>query len=163
MKQLFDQLPKLMLTSTNLVLVDTSFFIYTFEKHHEKQFLQAIKKNHLALTSFNVEEFLFVHHKLNDHLVERVRHFLQSKPQLYYLSVPVKPGYKMLEKQYMNSIDPYMARHIKDWSDGVLLATAIKTHSAILTRDKHHLFTVELENWVKKYGIQIYNNLKDII
>jgi hypothetical protein len=31
-----------------------------------------------------------------------------------------------------------------------------------LTKDKHHLFTVQLENFVSKYGIKVYKEIKEL-
>ncbi|MBD3163994.1 hypothetical protein GF323_02240 [Candidatus Woesearchaeota archaeon] len=79
------------------------------------------------------------------------------------MEIGVEPGDRQKEENYVDSIDGEVLRHCKDPSDCVLLATAIKTKSAVLTKDKHHLFNAELENFVKKYNTRVYKELKDVL
>ncbi len=158
MKELFNKLTKTELsTAKNLTLIDTCFFISTFGNNHLKEFREIKNK---ALTSFNVEELVHVEHRLHHHKHE-IRKFLKNT-DLIILNVPVSPGQRQKEMDFINSIDPDLLKHSHDPSDLVLLAAAIKTHSIVLTKDKHDLFNTELENYVKKYNIKIKKELKDV-
>jgi predicted nucleic acid-binding protein len=155
MKELFDKFPKVGLEVKNLVLLDTCFIFDLLDKEHT-----LIPGHTYAFTSFNVEELLIVGHRLHKMKV-RLRRFLKSNTFLI-VETPVHIGDYEQEKEFVNSIDSELLKHIADPSDAVLLAVAIKTNSIVLTKDKHHLFTVELENYLRKYDLKVYKEIKDI-
>ena len=70
---------------------------------------------------------------------------------------------KRIEIINHNAFDKELLIHCKDPSDCVLLAAAIKTNSVVITKDKHHLFNAKLENFIKKYDIKVYKELKDVL
>ena len=155
MKELFDKFPTVGLEVKNLVLLDTCFIFDLLDKEYT-----LIPGHTYGLTSFNVEELLKVGHRLHKMKV-RLRRFLKSNTFLI-VETPVHIGDYDQEKEFVNSIDSELLKHIADPSDAVLLAVAIKTNSIVLTKDKHHLFTVELENYLRKYDIKVYKEIKDI-
>jgi predicted nucleic acid-binding protein len=157
MRELFNSLPKNDYDSgTGLPLVDTCFFIYSFEKDRERE----INDFRFAMTSFNVEELLHVMHRLHENVKKDIRKFLHHhRENLSVLALPIHPGNKQHEVDFVDSVDSELLHHCHDPSDAVLLAAAIKTKSDIYTRDKHHLYTGELENFLRKYGIQVFNKI----
>jgi predicted nucleic acid-binding protein len=164
MKELFEKLPKLDFKDKNAseyVLIDTCFFIHIFENQHEHQLKELTEKYATAMTSFNVDKFLLKEHVVDERVRENARKFLKHNPNLTIIDVPVQPGNYEDEKFFVHSIDPELLKEIPDASDAVLMATAIKTNSTVLTKDKHHLFTIKLENYVKKYDLKVYKEFKD--
>lgn len=161
MKEIFDGLKRT--TKNNLVLLDTCFIIDEFYHHREKELATFAKENKVAITSFNAEELIHVlPRKVKDKSVkERVRKFFKNT-DINILEIPVHPGSHEAELAYVQNIDPYLAQDVPDASDAVLVATAVKTHSTVVTKDKHHLFTVILENYLQRWGLKVIKNLKDI-
>ncbi len=157
MRELFNCLTKYDYDSgTGLPLLDTCFFIYSFEKDRERE----INDFQFAMTSFNIEELCHVMHKLHESVKKDVRKFLhRHSGNISVLSLPIHPGNRQHEVDFVESVDPEILHHCHDPSDAVLLAAAIKTKSDIYTRDKHHLYTVQLENFLKKYGIKVFNKI----
>jgi predicted nucleic acid-binding protein len=162
MKELFEKLKRVDFSNKKLFLLDTCFFIHVFQNQHEHRLLELCKLEKVAMTTFNAEEFINKHHKLENHINERVRHFLKQK-KLLLLDVPVHPGEWDNEVKFIKSTDPYLLHDVPDNSDGVLIAAAIRTQSTVLTRDKHDLFTTKLENYLTKYGLQVFNDLKHVL
>ncbi|MFP4523932.1 MAG: PIN domain-containing protein [Candidatus Woesearchaeota archaeon] len=161
MREIFDALPRT--DKKNLVLLDTCYLIDAFHNHKEHELEEAAKEHRLAITSFNAEELVHVHGKVQDKSVkERVRKFFKQHHDVKVLEVPVKPGDPEGEKRYVEAVDPYLARDVPDPSDAVLMAAAIETHSTVVTKDKHHLFTTVLENYLKRWGLSVVKGLKDL-
>jgi predicted nucleic acid-binding protein len=158
MKEIFDSFEKINLDSKNLILFDTCFFIDLIEKDHHN----LIKDIDFVMTSFNLEELNHVVHIINHNLKHKVRSFFKEK-KIKNLVINVHPGEFENQKIFVNNIDEELLKHIHDPSDAVLLATTIKTKSVLLTKDKHHLFNPEIENFISKYNIKIFKELKDII
>jgi predicted nucleic acid-binding protein len=163
MKEIFQALPhKRIEDMRNTVLIDTCFFIHTFEHQREHQLKELIQKFEVAMTSFNAEEFLFKEHVVDERVREYARKFLKTNP-ITIIDIDVHPGNRESEKKFVNNIDPDLLKEIPDASDAVLMAVAIKTDSTILTKDKHHLFTVKLENYIKKYNLEVYKEYHDLL
>ncbi len=162
MKELFDRFERVDLKDAKgLNLIDTCFFISVFEHHeHIEQFKELRDK---AMTSFNIMELIKVEHKLH-HMKHQIRKFLEEIPEneLKIVDIDVMPGQREREKEFVSSVDSELLEHCKDPSDAVLLAVAINTNSTILTKDKHHLFNAQLENFIHKYNIKVYKELKDV-
>lgn len=116
-------------------------------------------KAKLATTSFNIDELMFVEHRLGHEVRSRLRDFFRES-QILIVDVPVVPGDREAERSFVNSVDDKLLANVSDPSDAVLIAAAIRTGSCIVTRDKHHLFTVQLEDFLKPYGIRVYKDLK---
>jgi predicted nucleic acid-binding protein len=163
MKEIFEALPKIELTQAkNMILIDTCFFIHTFEHQKEAKLKELVEKFDVAMTSFNVEEFLFKEHSVDERVREYARKFLKAHP-ITIIDINVHPGNRISEKEFVNNVDSDLLAEIPDASDAVLIAVAIKTNSKVLTKDKHHLFTVKLENYIKKYNIEVYKEYHDIL
>jgi hypothetical protein len=160
MKALFEGLPSASLLDRGLILLDTCFFVHCFEHGHESQLRDLCRTHPVAMTSFNAEEFLHLHHKFSA-IEGHVRAFLKDAP-MRLLPVPVHPGERDPERSFMASVDTDLPLHAKDPSDGVLLAAAILTRSTILTKDKHDVFNVDLENYLRRFGIAVHKELRDI-
>lgn len=162
MKEIFDAIPRT--TKNDLILLDTCFIIDTFHNHKEKDLLAFAKKNRIAITSFNVEELIHVlPRKIKDKSIkERVRKFFKEQDEIKILDIPVHPGDMEEEKAYVQEIDPFLSQDVPDPSDAVLVAAAIKTQSIVVTKDKHHLFTAILENYIERWNLKIVKDLKDI-
>ncbi|NQU98877.1 PIN domain-containing protein [Candidatus Woesearchaeota archaeon] len=157
MKELFSNLPKLTLNDKVDYLIDTCFFIWIFEHHKEKHFKEFLEKNRCAVTSFNVEELIHVEHHLHDNIKVATRKFFHKVENLFVVEVPVHPGNPKQEHEFVKSILPELDEKEHDPSDAVLLAAAIKTKADVLTRDKHDIFNVRLENFLQKYNIKVLN------
>ena len=155
MKELFDELEHLPMNKCRgLVLVDTCFFIDELQHHHEKQL------QNLAMTSFNAEELVHVAKHLPEK--DKIRKFLK-KGTLLRVDVPVGPGDAAAEKKFVRSVDPDLLELIADPSDAVLMAAALETRSHVLTKDKHHLFTTTLENYLEGHTIRVFKEFKDYL
>ena len=83
--------------------------------------------------------------------------FFHHKSNLFIIDIPVHPGNWEDEHRFVSSILPELDLVEHDPSDAVILAAAIKTHADILTRDKHDMFNVRLENFLNKYNINVLN------
>jgi len=163
MKEVFQALPhKELGEGNNYVLLDTCFFIHTFENQKEHQLKELVEKFDVGMTSFNAEEFLFKEHVVDERVREYARKFLKVHP-ITIIKIDVHPGNRVAEKEFVNSIDSSLLSEIPDASDAVLIAAAIKTDSTVLTKDKHHLFTVKLENYMKKYNLEVYKEYHDML
>jgi hypothetical protein len=159
MKELLDAMPRT--SKRNLVLLDTCFFIDIFQNGHENDLVKLCKVHDVAMTSFNALELVRVLRRLPK-VRDRIHQFLKNKPKLFIVEVPVVPGDHKAEVDYVASVDPYLAQDIPDPSDAVLVACAIRLHSQILTKDKHHLFTVLLQNYVQRWDIRIHKSIHDL-
>lgn len=157
MKELLQNIKKIgWKDAKNLILLDTCFIINILEHHKH---LDRLKDKNLGITSFNVEELLQVEHKLSHEDKKMIRKFLKH-PGFCIIEIPVHPGNWEEEKNFVNSIDKTLLKKVHDPSDAVLIAVAIKTMApVILTKDKHHLFTVKLEDYLGKYNIKVYKDL----
>ncbi|MAE13006.1 hypothetical protein CMO92_00435 [Candidatus Woesearchaeota archaeon] len=158
MKELFKQLPQ---TQTAEILLDTCAFYYIFQHHHEKQLLELQTKKIVALTSFNIEEILHTLHHIDSHTRNRINHHLKKNP-LPILEIPIHPGNRKAEQTYVNTIDSHLLNHIPDPSDAVLIAAALTLSANVITKDKHHLFTAELKNYLSNKKVHIYKTLHDL-
>ena len=143
----------------NLVLLDTSFFVSSMEHHERMEML--LKVPFIAMTSFNAEELLHIERNLSHSTRKNIRDFLKQG-KIVIVNIDVHPGDWKGERAFVELADPELLMHVHDPSDAVLIAAAIKTHSAVFTKDKHHLFTVELEEFVKQYDIKVHKELHDL-
>ncbi len=163
MKELLETL-KEKETGEEAILLDTCFIINLFEKNQEKELMKKSKEKNLAITSFNIQELEHVIKKAGDHhLKKRISDFFKQETGIKKITIPVSPGNKEEEKKYVEETEPELLRIIKDPSDAVLIATAIKEKATtILTKDKHHLFNQAVENYSNKLNIKVYKELKEI-
>ncbi|MFH1211775.1 MAG: PIN domain-containing protein [Candidatus Woesearchaeota archaeon] len=161
MKELFEKLNHTNEFS-NGILIDTCFFIYLLEHSKEKELLKFAENNNVAITSFNVDEFLFKEHSVENDVREHARRFLKKNSALVVFDINVHPGNKDQEKSFVNSVEPDLLKEIPDPSDAVLMAAAILSHSSVLTKDKHHLFTTKLENYLNRYRLKVFKELHDV-
>ncbi|NOZ80303.1 MAG: PIN domain-containing protein [DPANN group archaeon] len=159
MKELFAMLPHISPAEAHgQLLLDTCFIIYMLEEQQEK----ALLKHDCAILSFTAEELSFVEqHKIHDKSKVRLRHLLKQEHHLKIIDVDVHPGNPDQERSFVRSIEPGLLENIEDPSDAVLIAAAIRTQSNVLTRDKHHLYTSRLENFLNRYGIEVMNRFPD--
>ncbi|MFC1690617.1 hypothetical protein ACFL0W_00425 [Nanoarchaeota archaeon] len=160
MKELFTALQhKFMNEVKKKPFFDTCFFFYMFE--HKKELERAEKMKEIYLTSFNVQEILYKEDNVGHNIKHEIRKFLKdNKDKIKVVDVDVFPGNVEREKEFVNNIDENILKHIEDASDAVLLAIAIKTESTIYTRDKHHLFNADLENYVNEKGVKVLNTIE---
>lgn len=164
MKELLLNLPQINLykcEEKDLILIDTCFLIYIFDHNKQKEFEKFCRDKNVALTSFNANELIFIIHKIHEKTKDHIRHFLKKK-LIKLLEISIMPGNKLHEKTFVEAADPSLMTHVSDPSDAVLVAAAIQSQAGlILTRDKHHLFTTDLEHFLKNYSIAVGNELKD--
>lgn len=139
-------------------LLDTCFVYYMFNNDHIKKLIRFCQNNDVGMTSFNLEELDFNHHKLKGHTVHHLRDFLKKK-YISRVDIPVFPGNPQAEKNYISKFDLEILNVIKDPSDAVMFVAALIIGASIITRDKHHVFTAAAENYSEKYKIEILNNL----
>jgi len=156
MRELFDSFEKVGYERKGLVLLDTCFVFDLLDR--EKDLLKGYP---YALSSFTVDELVHVGHKLHK-MKKRLRRFLSSH-DFMVVDTPVHPGDMKGEKAYVNSIDPHLLEHIADPSDAVLLAVALQTRAIVLTKDKHHLFTTDLVNYLNGKGVFVFKEMKDLL
>ena len=155
MKELFEALPKV--TSADYIL-DTCFVYYVFEHQKEKELIDFCNDNSVAISSFTVEEILY-HSKDVNHIVRnRLRHLIKNNILLGVIDIPVHPGNFDEEIGYVVGVDERLLHLIPDHSDAVIAALAVRIHAHLITRDKHHLFTVVLEDYFKNKGLEVKNN-----
>jgi len=156
MKELLQNIRRLSLVEARgLILLDTCFVINLLEHHKH---LDKLKDKSLGMTSFNVEELLHVEHKLKSEDKRMIRNFLKH-PKFCIVEIPVHPGNREEEVSFVKSVDEELLKEVRDPSDAVLIAAAIKTRSIVLTKDKHHLFTCALESFLEKYSLKVYKDL----
>ena len=157
MKELLESLPRIRLEDAHsFVLLDTCFLINLLEHHKH---LEKLNSYSVGITSFNAEEVIHIEHRLSHEDKITLRRFFRSHPKLFIVEVPVHPGDREGERKFVGSVDSELLKNVSDASDAVLMAAAIKTGSTVLTKDKHHLFTVVLESFLQKYGIKVYKDL----
>lgn len=164
MHDLFDKLEHLPAhqSPSGLILVDSCFLIDVFERNKHKQFEDFCDEYPVAITSFNAEEVSFNVHRFREKTGEYLKHFLKSNPGLKVVDIEVKPGNADHEKRFVERVEPSLLSLVHDPSDAVLVATAITAKATILTKDKHHLFTTQLANFLNHYDINVYKELKDV-
>jgi hypothetical protein len=159
MRELLEALPTLSLErASHLHLLDTCFVIDMAQRRS----LHKALGTPVAMTSFNIEELARVAHHCGPGVKEDIRHFLRSHPNFLVVPVPVHPGDREAERSFVESADSSLLLKVVDPSDAVLMAAAILTHSDVFTKDKHHLFTVVLENYLTAYGIHVWKEWRDI-
>lgn len=157
MKELLENKTHLSLEKAkNLVLIDTCFLIHNAVRSDKLKQMQKVKN--IALTSFNIEEALYVERRLKHDEKHSLRKFFKET-DFVIVDIPVHPGNKLEEKVFVDSISSEILAKVPDPSDAVLIAAAIKTNSIVLTKDKHHLFTVTLENFLENYNIKVFKDL----
>lgn len=157
MKELFERLPRISVEDHIGFLIDTCFFVWILEHNKQNHFKEFLQHNKCAITSFNVEEFVHIDHKINGHIRESARRFLHSVNNFFVLEISVHPGNKEGEHSFVKSVLPELDAKEHDPSDAVILAVAIQTGANVLTRDKHHIFNVQMENFLNKYDVRVLN------
>ena len=161
MQAIFDQLKRT--NKRGLILLDTCFLIDLFHNHKEKELLEQAMQRPLAITSFNAQELAHVLKKVDDKsIITRIRKFFKEHDEIKILDIPVSPGSKEKELAYVNKVDPYLAQDVPDPSDAVLIAAAIQTGSIVMTKDKHHLFTVLLENYLERWNLRVLKSFHEL-
>lgn len=156
MRRLLDALEK---GSDVNYLIDTCFLIYCLEKDKMKELESFCSENSVGLSSFNAAELDHIHGRFPGPLNRHLRNFLKQK-LIKLVEVDVVPGQRAKEKKYVESFDPAMLKQVHDPSDAVLLSLAAKIRADVLTRDKHHLFTVDVENYLSEYGIKVLKEIE---
>lgn len=136
-------------------LLDTCFLLYELEKDNEKKLEEFCQEHNVYMTSFNIEELEHVEKRIPN-IKHKVKSFLQKK-LIKKILIDVHLGETIKEKKYSDETNHNLLKKIHDPSDALLVAAAIRTKSDILTRDKHHIFTSEVENELKKFGIDVKN------
>jgi predicted nucleic acid-binding protein len=164
MKELLSALEHVSLDSAqNIIFLDTCAFIYTCE-HHQKLIeleKEALKKT-FGLTSFNAEELIHIDHKISDKDREAVRKALKHL-NLVIIDIPIHPGNAESERQFVENIHPDILQIIRDPSDAVLVATALKTKSHVVTRDKHHIYTEAAAKFAHDHNMRIFHKVSESI
>lgn len=140
----------------NTVLLDTSFLVYEL-KRNPRALSEFCKDNFVLITDFNLSELESLGR--HDHGIKRLAKKFLEKNLVKTLLTKIVIGDWEGEKQYASSTDTDLLKHVYDPSDAVLVAAAIRSRSDVLTRDKHHLFTAELENKLSEYNIKIFNDI----
>lgn len=139
------------------VMLDTCFIIHELIEQREKKLLEFCDENNVLTTSFNIEELKKVSKKLG-HDKKKIKDFL-NKAKIKIINVPVSLGEINKEKKYADDLSKKILAKVHDPSDAVLVVAAINSGSNILTRDKHHLFTTQLSQELKEYGLNVYNDI----
>lgn len=164
MKELFEALEHEALSdfrSSQSVLLDTCFLVHAFE-HQLKRLEKFCEQNDVLICSFNLEELDHIKHRIPHMARENARRFFKHDPNIKVLDISVHPGQRQEEHAFVERVDQELLIDIADPSDAVLIATAIQSHSHVLTLDKHHLFTTHLENYLTRYGIEVHKSFDDI-
>ena len=153
MKELTDNLNHVDNLEQGSILLDTCFFISCFK--HAKNIHRLETMQNLCMTSFNIGELLHAEHHLNHELKTRIRKFFHKAENLKILNIDVKPGEWDEERSFVDNVDPELLKHVHDPSDAVLIAAAIRFKAKVMTKDKHHIYTSDLANFLNKYKIKI--------
>ena len=153
MKELIDDLEK---TDNVEHLLDTCFFVNCFKTDKVKKLIEFCEQNNVGMSSFNLEEFSFIHHHFKGHMNHHVRDFFKRKI-LKCVPVSVSPGNHEAEREYVKKFDEEILRIVTDASDAVVFALSAKINAVLLTKDKHHIFTANAENYLNKYNINVLN------
>lgn len=152
MRELIARLPQRPFSEVRHVrLLDTCFLVDLAERN----LLHRLLREPVAVTSFNLLEVDHIHHRLKEKTKESLRHFLRVAEELLVVEIPVVPGDREAERRFVESVDSSLLQKVRDPSDAVLIATAIVTRSDVYTKDKHHLFTVQLENYLHAYDLVV--------
>jgi predicted nucleic acid-binding protein len=160
MKELFDVLERVSPKCEMDYLIDTCFFIWVFEHEKVKELSELAQEKKCGLTSFTVEEFVHIDHKIDESVRQAARRFLHKECGIVVVDVPVHPGDAAGEHSFVRKVLPELDSVEHDPSDAVILAAAITMGADVLTRDKHDLFNVRLENFLKKYGVRVLNTFE---
>lgn len=164
MKEIFDPMPHVTVhdlsKTKDALLVDTCFLIYALEGRQGK-LLRLMHGHKLYLTSFTLQEFDHIKHRIDEKVRERARSFFRHQ-QLPILDIPPRPGNRKSEGKYVNSVQPSLLIDVPDPSDAVLIAAGIATGASILTRDRHHLYTARLENHLRAHDISVYKDFHEV-
>ncbi len=159
MRELFASLERVPLRAgLDRPLLDTCFLLDLAERRQLHTLLHAP----VATTSFNLEELEHVSRRMHDKTKEELRHFFKTHPDLVIVDVPVHPGDRAAERSFVAEVDPDLLLKVPDASDAVLVAAAIRCRCDVFTKDKHHLFTVQLENYLHAYDLRVFKEWKDM-
>lgn len=140
-------------------LLDTCFVLHTIGKDHTKKLVKFCETHSVGMSSFNLQEIDHVHHRLDGTLNHHLRDFLKKK-LVSCVPVGVSPGDREGERAYVAAFDEKLLHIVPDASDAVLLVQALQLRANVLTKDKHHLFTVDAENYISEYGIKVMKELE---
>lgn len=150
------------------VFLDTCFLIYLAENNLFEKLLNYKDKYDFLILSFNLLELDFHFNHMKNIVKRSLRKILKKSDNVKIIEIEVKPGNSQDERNFVNKIDLELLNLIKDPSDAVLFASLLLIKKGIiLTRDKHHLFTEKLENYITTNycKINVYkeiNNLNSI-
>lgn len=134
--------------NSNPVLLDSCFIFYLIHNEHQQK--EFFKNEFYLTTSFNIYEMLY-HHKIEKHLL---KDFLK-KNNVGVLMLDVNPGDNVSERYFVNSIDPFLLKIVKDPSDAVLVASALKIKADVISRDKHHVFNPAVFDYLASKNLKI--------
>ncbi|RME77420.1 hypothetical protein D6774_04605 [Candidatus Woesearchaeota archaeon] len=155
MKELFEALPQVPFDRAKRYnLLDTCYVWHMLEHPKERKRMKA--RGSLAITSFTAKELEYTKKKVKSSDKHALREFLKESG-VVIISLPVEPGQVRKEKAFVASIEPELLQHIPDASDAVIAAVALATKSDLYTKDKHHLFTAELENFLNEHNVWVYH------
>ena len=155
MRELIDSLEK---RDSADYLLDTCFLMHSFESGTKGPLIEFCKTHKTAMLSFNLEELNLKHHKLGGTANHHIREFLKLKI-IKSVPIDVMPGEREKEIRYVRDFDEQILKIVRDPSDAIILVAGLKMRADILTKDKHHLFTTNAENFLNKYGIRVLNEL----
>lgn len=153
MQQLINELPE---ANNADYLLDTCFFVDIFEKNKVKELESFCKSNKVGMSTFNLQELINIHHRLHGTVNHHIRNFLKEK-LICKISIDIMPGEKEKEREYVDEFDDKILKAIRDPSDALLFVLAIKKRANIITKDKHHIFTVIAENIFNEWKEKILN------
>jgi len=157
MKELIQKIKHVKLENVNGgIFLDTCFFI-DLMKHPDKM-KDLEKHKNIYISSFNMEELMHVEPRMKKMIKVNLRRMLHH-PSFAIVDVNVNPYNKDSEIDFVNSVDEDLLEKVRCAPDAVLIAIAIKAKADVVTKDKHHLFNVKLENFIKKYDIKVYKKL----
>jgi len=160
MRELFSTLVRVPLRAgLGRPLLDTCFLLDLAERRK----LHTLMATPIATTSFNLEELEHVSRRMHDKTKEELRHFFKTHPDLVIVEVPAHPGDVAAERSFVAEVDPDLLLKVPDASDAVLIATAIRCRTDVFTKDKHHLFTTVLENYLHAYDLHVFKEWKDMV
>jgi len=136
--------------------LDTCFIFHALE--HEHNLIDFCSINEVSITSFNILEIEHNLKKINPFIKKRWKDF-EKNAKFEIFEIDVVPGNPEREKEYVTAFDEKLLKLISDPSDAVLLVSALQNKANIITRDKHHLFTTKLENYLDKYKVRVVKEL----
>lgn len=150
-------------------LLDTNFLIDAYSKPQQfGEFIANLKGLDIALVSINFVKYEFIRSKTINVVKQKLIYFEEKVETVLPVDITTEklvPGLIEEYKQFIEGVsvvDLLLGACIKRYKSLKLLT---RNHSDFPTKiyNREHIFTIELENDVKSYGIYSYKPEADVL